>query len=333
MKHFVIVAILVVVCTILVYAGLNAIGLLPIQASEQAIVIDELFDVHIALISFLFSLIIVILFYSLIVFRRRKGETGDGAYFKGNSTLEIFWTLIPFVIVVILAYLGAYSLGEIRKIDLTALQVKVTAGQWYWQYQYPEYGITSTDLYLPVDRQVSLEMTSNDVIHSFWVPEFRVKMDLVPGQVTDLRITPILVGSYKVRCSELCGASHAYMVGNVYVVEKTEFEAWVSEQQATVEVDPVLKGQQLVQQYGCTTCHSLDGSTKTGPTWKGLAGHQVELQDGTTITADTAYLIQSILEPNFHIVKGFPASVMPNFKDILDQTQVESIAAYIESLK
>jgi cytochrome c oxidase subunit II len=333
MKHFFIVTILVILCTILVYIGLNAIGLLPIQASEQAIAIDKLFDVHIALISFLFSLIMVILLYSLIVFRRRKGESEYGAYFKGNSGLEVVWTLIPFIIVVFLAYLGAYSLGEIRRIDLSALQVNVTAGQWYWQYQYPEYGITSTDLYLPVNRQVSLQMTSNDVIHSFWVPEFRVKMDLVPGQVNDLRITPTIVGSYKVRCSELCGASHAYMVGNVFVVEQTEFDAWVSEQQATVTIDPVLKGQQLVQQYGCTTCHSLDGSIKIGPTWKNLFGSQVKLDDGTTILADNAYLTQSITEPNLHMVEGFPSNVMPNFGDILDQTQVESIAAYIESLK
>ena len=333
MKHFIVVAILVIVCTFLVYTGLTAIGLLPIQASEQAIVIDELFDVHIALISFLFSLIMVIMFYSLVVFRRRKGELGDGAFIKGNSGLEITWTLIPFIIVVFLAYLGAYSLGEIRRIDLTALQVNVTAGQWYWQYQYPEYGIASTDLYLPVDSQVSLDMTSNDVIHSFWVPEFRVKMDLVPGQVNNLRITPTITGSYKVRCAELCGASHAYMEGNVFVVEQSEFDAWVSEQQSTVVIDPVLRGQQLVQQYGCTTCHSLDGSSKIGPTWKNLFGHQVTLDDGSTIMADSEYLIQSILEPNLHIVEGFPANVMPDFKDILDQTQVESIAAYIESLK
>jgi cytochrome c oxidase subunit 2 len=333
MKHFIIVAILVILCTVLVYVGLNSIGLLPVQASAQAVSIDNLFQVHIGLISFLFALIVVILVYSLVVFRRKKGETGDGAHIEGNTTLEIAWTLIPLLIVIFLAYLGAYSLGEVRRIDMTALQVKVTAGQWYWQFQYPEYGVTSTELYLPVNRQVDLQMSSNDVIHSFWVPEFRVKQDIVPGLVTELRITPTLLGNYKVLCAELCGASHAYMEGLVMVVEKNSFENWIADQQANVEVDPALRGQQLVQQYGCITCHSLDGSTKIGPTWKGLYGSTVTLDDGSTILADQSYLSSSIVEPDLYIHQGYPSNVMPSFGDILDQTQVESIVAYIESLK
>ena len=333
MKHFIVVAILVVICTILVYMGLSNIGLLPVQASAQAVSIDELFQVHVGLISFLFSLIVVILVYSLIVFRRKKGETGDGAHIEGNTPLEIIWTLIPLLIVIFLAYLGAYSLGEVRRIDMTALQVKVTAGQWYWQFQYPEFGITSTELYLPLNRQVDLQMSSNDVIHSFWVPEFRVKQDIVPGQVTELRITPTLVGNYKVLCAELCGASHAYMEGQIKVVELAAFDSWIADQKASVVLDPVLVGQQLVQQYGCITCHSLDGSSKIGPTWKGLYESTVILNDGTTLTADQGYLQSSILEPNLHIVEGYPSNVMPSFSEILDQTQVESIVAYIESLK
>ena len=333
MRHFIVVSLLVILCTLLVYTGLNNIGLLPLQASLQAVSIDHLFQIHIGLISFLFSLIVVILGYSLVVFRRKKGETGDGAHIEGNTTLEIVWTLIPLMIVIYLAYLGAYSLGEVRRIDMSALQVKVTAGQWYWQFQYPESGVTSTELYLPINRQVDLQMTSNDVIHSFWVPEFRVKQDIIPGQVTELRITPTILGDYKVRCAELCGASHAYMEGIVRVVDQAGFENWIKDQQTTTQVDPVLRGQQIVQQYGCVTCHSLDGSSKIGPTWQHLSGSTVPLEGGSTIQADHAYLVSSILEPNLHVVKGFPANVMPTFKDILDQTQVESIAAFIESLK
>jgi cytochrome c oxidase subunit 2 len=176
-------------------------------------------------------------------------------------------------------------------------------------------------------------MSSNDVIHSFWVPEFRVKQDIVPGQVTELRITPTLLGNYKVLCAELCGASHAYMEGLVKVVDLANFEFWIADQQATVDIDPVLQGQQLVQQYGCTTCHSLDGSIKIGPSWKDLYESTVTLDDGSTIIADQAYLISSILEPNLYVHKGFPANVMPSFTEILDQTQIESIVAFIESLK
>jgi cytochrome c oxidase subunit 2 len=333
MKHFVAIAILVVLCTILVYIGLVSLGLLPEQASAQAVSIDKLFNVHLWLISFLFSLIVVILVYSVIVFRRKKGEIGDGAHIEGSTRLEIIWILIPLAVVIFLAYIGAMSLAEVQRIDPSALEVKVISGQWYWQYQYPEYGITSTELILPVDRQVNLQMTSNDVIHSFWVPEFRVKQDLVPGRTTELRITPTIIGKYKVRCAELCGVSHAYMEGAVNVVTQEDFDKWVGEQQSAAPEDPILRGQRLSQQYGCTNCHSIDGSAMTGPTWKGLADSKVNLTDGSTVLADHEFLVESIINPNLQVVDGYPANVMPSFADILDQTEVEAIVAYIQSLK
>lgn len=333
LAHFTVIAILVILSTLLVHTGLESAGLLPLQASAQAVTIDELMGLHFWLISFLFSLIMVVLIYSLIVFRRKPGETGDGAHIEGSSTLEVLWTAIPLVAVIFLAYLGARSLGEVRRADPSAMVVKVIGGQWYWQYQYPDFGIVTTDLYLPVDRQVDLQMTSNDVIHSFWVPEFRVKQDLVPGRTTELRITPTVIGKYKVLCAELCGASHAYMEGAVYVVTQEEFDAWITTQQDTTEVDPILRGEQLAQQYGCINCHSIDGSDMIGPTWKGLYEKERNLTDGTTAIADRQYLLTAIVNPNLQVVAGFPANVMPSFADTLDQTAIESLVAYIESLK
>lgn len=333
LAHILVISILVILSTLLVHAGLEAAGLLPLQASAQAVTIDELMGLHIWLISFLFSLIMVVLIYSLIVFRRKPGETGDGAHIEGSSTLEVLWTAIPLFAVIFLAYLGARSLGEVRRADPSAMVVKVIGGQWYWQYQYPDYGIVTTDLYLPVDRQVDLQMTSNDVIHSFWVPEFRVKQDLVPGRTTELRITPTVIGKYKVLCAELCGASHAYMEGAVYVVTQEEFDAWIATQQSTTEIDPVLRGSQLAEQYGCINCHSIDGSDKLGPTWKGLYEQERNFTDGSTAIADRQYLLTAIVNPNLQVVAGYPANVMPSFADTLDQTAIESLVAYIESLK
>lgn len=333
MKHVVIIVILVIAFTFLVHTGLTNIGLLPPEASAQSVEIDQLFGIHFWLISALFSLIMVVLVYSLIVFRRRKGETGDGEYITGNSTLEVLWTAIPLLAVIVLAYEGGKSLGIIRRVDPSAMQVKVISGQWFWQYQYPDYGVTTTDLYLPVGKQVELVMTSNDVIHSFWVPEFRVKQDLVPGHTTELRITPTLIGDYKVRCAELCGASHAYMEGLVKVVSQADFDTWISEQQSAAPMDPALRGQQLSEQYGCINCHSVDGSEKIGPTWLRLYEAEVELSDGSSVVADDDYLKTSIINPNIEVVNGYPANVMPSFADILDQTEVESIVAYIKTLK
>jgi cytochrome c oxidase subunit 2 len=333
MRRYVIIFVLVIIFTLLIHSGLMAVDLFPREASAQAIPVDELFHVHLWMISFLFSLIMVTLIYSLIAFHRRKGETGDGAHLTGNSALELTWTAIPLVAVLVLAYAGARTLGAIRVIDPTAQQIKVTAGQWYWQFSYPQYGVTSTELYMPVNLQADLQMTSVDVIHSFWVPEFRVKQDLVPGQTIDLRVTPTLIGQYKVRCSELCGLRHAYMEATVNVVSQADFENWIAKQQSAAPPSPELRGQQLAQTYGCVNCHSIDGSTKTGPTWLHLYGSTVKLTGGATVTADDTYLMTSINNPNYQVVLGFPPNVMPDFSSVLDQTMVEALVAYIKTLK
>jgi cytochrome c oxidase subunit 2 len=333
MKRYVIIFVLVIVSTFLIHSWLISVGLFPTEASAQSIAVDQLFHVHLWIISFLFSLIMVTLIYSLIVFHRRKGEQGDGAYITGNTTLEITWTSIPLMAVLVLAYAGAKTLGTIRVIDPTALQVKVTAGQWYWQFQYPEYGVTSTELYVPVQTQIDLQMTSVDVIHSFWVPEFRVKQDIIPGRTVDLRITPILIGQYTVRCAELCGLRHAYMETPVYVVSQADFSNWIARQQSAAPISPELLGQQLSQQYGCANCHSTDGSAKIGPTWLHLYGSTVKLSDGTSVTADDNYISNSILDPNSQVVAGFPSNVMPDFLNTLDQKSVDALVAYIKTLK
>ncbi len=333
MKHFIIIAILVVGSTLLIHTGLTNIGLLPTQASVQAVEIDKLFNIHLWLVSALFSLIIVILFYSLIVFHRKKGETGDGAYIVGNTRLEFFWTIIPFFLVIYLAYLGAQSLGIVRQVDTTAMVVRVTAGQWFWKFEYQDTGVVSSTLYLPVGRQVDLQMTSLDVIHSFWVPEFRVKQDLVPGQTTEMRVTPDLIGTYHVRCAELCGTRHAYMEAPVYVVSQQDFDKWMVSQAATVSQDPVQRGELLVQQNGCTNCHSVSGAAGIGPTWSHLYQSQVALSDGTKVTADATYLLNSILTPNLQVVNGYFPNVMPNFSTVLKQTELQDIIAYLQSLK
>lgn len=333
MRRYVIIFVLVIVSTFLVHAGLTAIGLFPREASAQAIAVDQLFHVHLWIISFLFSLIMVTMIYSLIFFRQRKGETGDGAHITGNSALEVTWTAIPLLAVLVLAYAGAKTLGAIRVIDPTAQQVKVLAGQWYWQYSYPQYGIASNELYLPVNLQTDLQMTSVDVIHSFWVPEFRVKQDILPGRSVDLRFTPTLIGQYKVRCSELCGLRHAYMEGVVNVVSQADFQKWVAEQQSAAPPPPEVRGEQLSTNYGCINCHSTDGSPKTGPTWLHLYGSNVTLQGGQTVVADDEYLKTAIISPNTQIVLGFPPNVMPDFSTVLDQTMVEALVAYIKTLK
>jgi cytochrome c oxidase subunit 2 len=334
MRHFVVAGILVLIVSVLVYILLGLIGLMPVEASAQAVPIDRLWNLELIVISFLFALITVPLMYSLIVFRRKKGDTTDATHIEGNSTLEITWTIIPLFIVMVFAYLGAGNLAQIRKVDPQAIVVKVTGQQWSWSFEYPAYGVISNEMHLPVDKQVLLQMTSRDVIHSFWVPEFRPKQDLVPGRITELRLTPTKIGNYKVRCAELCGTSHAYMEGPVIVSSQADFDAWMGEQVKKAEAaaaTPEGRGQALVTASGCAACHSTNGAAGIGPTWLGLFGSQVPISGDGTVTADEAYIHESIKAPQAKIVAGFENQLMPNYGFTDDQ--INDIVAYIKTLK
>ena len=335
MKHFVIVGILVLLVAVLTYVGLDSVGLMPVPASAQAGPIDWLWDLQVRAMTFLFALIVVPMVYSLAVFRRRKGDTSDAEHIEGNTQLEIAWTIIPLFVVLGMAYIGAQNLAETRRVDPNAMVVQVTGFQWGWRFEYPEFGITSTELHLPVNKQVLLRMTSTDVLHSFWVPEFRVKQDLVPGRTTELRITPTIVGDgYKVRCSEICGTSHAYMENPVIITERVDFDAWVAEQKvlaAAAGQTPEGRGQTLVAANGCAACHSINGAAGIGPTWFQLAGSQVPLSDGTTVVADDAFLAESILMPQAKIVAGFENQQMPVYN--FTEEQIADIIAYIKTLR
>ncbi len=334
MRHYVIVGVLILVLTPIIYFGISAANVMPIEASAQSIPVDWMWNMDAAVIAFLFALIMVPLIYSLLVFRRKKGDTADAEHIEGNTTLEITWTVIPLMLVTVFAYLGAYSLGETRIADPNALEISVTAHQWDWSFTYPQ-GFTTNELHLPINQQVVLNMQSLDVIHSFWVPEFRIKQDVVPGRTTTYRITPILLGTYTIRCAELCGTSHAYMQRPVVVTSRADYDTWVSQQAAAaaalIAQGGPDAGKALVAQNGCGGCHSIDGTRLTGPTWRGLFGSQVKLSDGSTVTADEAYITRSIMDPNAQIVLGFPAGIMPKFN--LTDAQVKAIVAYIETLK
>ena len=337
MRHFVVVGILVIVVSVLVYVGLASAGLMPVEASAQAIPIDWLWNLEMITIAFLFALIVVPMAYSLIVFHRKKGDTTDAEHMEGNTKLEIAWTIVPLFVVMAFAYMGAANLAEIRRVDPDAMIVKVHAIQWSWSFEYPAVNgvsVISNELHLPVGKQVLLRMTSSDVIHSFWVPEFRVKQDVVPGRITELRVTPTREGNYKVRCAELCGTSHAYMEKPVVISSQTGFNNWMSEQLKLAEqqaATPEGHGQALVTANGCAACHSINGAAGIGPTWFGLYGSQVKLSDGSIVTADDAYITESIKAPQAKIVAGFETQLMPNFG--LPDSDIADIVAYIKTLK
>lgn len=247
-RHFIIAGVLVVVATVLMDLLLKSALPLPVQASIESLTIDQLIGWHLTLIAFLFSLIVVFMLYAIVVFRQREGDTSDGAHFEGNTTLEIAWTVIPLILVVIFGYIGVVDLNKVTEKN-EAVTVKATGVQWAWTFEY-DGGVLSQELMLPVDKRVRMQLRSNDVLHSFWIPEFRVKQDLLPTPAepeseeeaypTDLYFTPNKVGEYNLVCAELCGLSHYKMMSVVKVVEQGEFDNWLQTAQAKLNNNKAL---------------------------------------------------------------------------------------------
>jgi cytochrome c oxidase subunit 2 len=319
------------ILTALAGLGLSNAELFPELASLQGKFIDDLFQLHFWVIAFLFALIVGFMLYSIIVFRRKEGDESDAEHIEGNNALEVTWTVVPLITVVGVAVLGANTLAKVTAIDPQALEVKVVGQQWSWRFEYPDTDVVSDVLVLPEGQQALLVMESVDVLHSFWVPEFRVKQDLMPGTTTEVRITPTELGDYVVRCAEVCGLNHTYMLADVRVVSADEFDTWLAAEVAVAD-DPVARGQKVFESYGCQACHSLDGSDGVGPTFLGAYGRMVVLDNGTTVVADDAYLYESIVDPNQQIVEGFAPAMPQNFADQLTDEQIADLIEFIKSL-
>lgn len=236
-RHFIIVGVLVVVTTVVMGIVLNAVLPMPDPASTQATTVDWLFRLHMWLIAILFALVVVFMVYSFVIFRRGK-RTDDGEHFEGNTGLEVAWTVIPLVVVVIFAFIGVQTLMAVTATPPDELVVKVTGRQWAWSFEYPD-GTQSAELVVPVNKNLRMEMTAPDVIHSFWVPQWRIKQDLVPGLTTTVHYTTDQEGEFPLMCNQVCGLSHTTMVANVKVVSEQEYTAWLHQQM-------VAQGQQTV---------------------------------------------------------------------------------------
>jgi cytochrome c oxidase subunit 2 len=295
-----------------------------------------MFGLEFKVIAFLFALIVVFMVYSIVVFRRKPGDTSDAPHIEGNTRLEVTWTLIPLATVLAFSFLGARTLAETQAIGDSVMEVNVIGSQWSWRFEYPSQGIVSNELRLPVDKQALLHISSTDVIHSFWVPEFRVKQDALPGGdnfVRDLRVTPTRVGEYKVRCAEMCGLQHAYMEAPVIVQADADFQAWVAAETG-LSANPAERGQKWYTTYGCNACHTLDGTIRVGPSWKGVYGHEVKFTDGTSAVVDDAYLFESIRDPGAKVVEGFVPGLMPqNIAEKMTDDQIRDVIEFIKTLK
>jgi len=301
--------------------------LFPEQASTMAARVDALFYFLVAVSVFFSTLIFVLIIVFAIKYRRRSENERPQAI-PGNLRLEVLWTTIPLALTMVMFVWGAKVYFDISYPPIDALEISVVAKQWMWKAQHPEGQSEINELHVPAQRPVKLVMTSQDVIHDFFVPAFRVKKDVLPGRYTTVWFEATRPGSYRLFCAQYCGTQHAGMVGRIVVMEPSEFQAWLSGGAAGVSMAGA--GETLFQRLGCAACH-LPNGTGRGPSLVGLIGKKVRLQGGGSVTADEGYIRESILHPQAKLVAGYPP-VMSTFKGLISEDGIMQILAYLKSL-
>ena len=307
----------------------------PSQGSTQAEKIDTLYDVLMIVSVPIFVLVMTIAIYCVIAFRAKPGERGDGAHIHGNTKLEIVWVAIPFIIVSSLAVYGWIVLDDIEAKQDNELVVNVTGEQFAWSFDYPAENVKSNELVLPIDRPVHFQIHAKDVLHSFWVPGFRMKQDAVPGIETNTRVTPDREGTYQVVCAELCGIGHSTMRQQVRVVPVAEWEAWVKERRegGAAGEDPIAAGRELFKSAGCNACHTLDDADATAQVGPDLNQLASVAEDRERDLSAEEYVRESIVNPPAYEVEGYDSTTMPgNFEDQLTPEEIDTLVQYLLGL-
>ena len=300
----------------------------PVQASNFAGNVDALFSFILMTTLFFAVLVTVLIIFAAFKFRRRsEKEVGDDVH--GNNALEVGWTLIPTIIAIGIFAWGAAIYVNYRIAPKDTLDIYAVGKQWMWKLQQPNGRKEINELHIPLNRDVKLILGSEDVIHNFYVPAFRVKMDVVPGRYNTMWFRPIKTGKYHFFCSQYCGTNHAVMGGWVTVMDPAEYAAWLSGESG--DVNPAAAGERLFTQFACNTCHLANG-TGRAPSLNGVFGANVLLADGSTVVADEAYIRESILQPKAKIVAGYQP-VMPTFQGLVTEEQILNLTAYIKSLQ
>jgi len=303
----------------------------PEDAAGSANKIDDLYDVLLICSVPVFVLVMTIAIYSVVRFRAKPGDMGDGAPIHGNTRLEVIWVTVPFLLVTGLAIYGWVVLKDIEAKEPHELLVNVTGQQFTWTFEYPEEKAKTSELVLPVDRPVHFRIKTKDVIHSFWVPQFRLKSDAVPGITTRIRLTPDKVGDYEVVCAELCGIGHATMRTPVRVLSKDGFDAWLAKKRGDGG-GGASEGKRLFASNGCGGCHALaDAGTSgdTGPKLDDLAADAKRFGKRERQSA-REYVRESIVDPRAFTVPGYGANVMPTtFGKDLSKEQVDALVGYL----
>lgn len=303
--------------------------------------VDTAFIIILSIIFFFLIGLTAVLIYFIVRYRESKNPVASQIH--GNNKLEIIWTLIPLLLVMAMFYFGWTGWKPMDSDPpKDAMHIQTTARMWNWTFKY-ENGQMIDTLVIPAGKPISIDMTALDVIHSLYIPAFRLKKDIVPGTPRNAWFIANSPGEYDLFCTEYCGLEHSSMITTVHVLSQKDFDAWYAETKSTESASVTEKavstaslGKQLVRRIGCNACHSTDGTKIVGPSYKGLYGHEVTvITNGKerTIIVNDEYIRNSILNPNDDIVKGFNKGLMLSYKDQVTEEQIELIIEYIKSLQ
>lgn len=284
-----------------------------------------------------FVLVVALMVYFAWKYRHREGRTVEPS--AGHSTaLELTWTIIPTLLTVFIFYYGFRGFLQMAVDPPNAYEITVNGKMWNWSFIYPN-GYVSPELHVPADTPVRFVLTSDDVIHSFFVADWRVKKDVVPGRYNRMWVNAQKIHpdstepeEHDITCNEYCGQNHSAMLSKAWVHDKNEFPKWLEDASNWAgKKSFVQAGEDIYKQRGCIQCHSIDGSVSTGPSWKDLFGEQVALSDGKSVTVDEAYIRESVLYPQAKIVKGF-GPVMPSYAGSMKEQDITALIAYLKSI-
>jgi cytochrome c oxidase subunit 2 len=299
----------------------------PEQASTFARQVDGLYIFLLSVTAFFSVLIFGLVFYFAIRYRRQQAEEVPPRV-QESMFLEAFWSAVPFALCVVMFVWSAKIYFDMTKPPSNAMQLWVVGKQWMWKIQHPEGRREINELHVPLNQPVRLTMTSEDVIHSFYIPAFRVKMDVIPGRYTSLWFQATQPGEYHLFCAEYCGTKHSGMIGKVTVMEAADYERWLSGKPSNETMEQA--GERLFVQNNCNTCHHSRADAR-GPLLDNVFGKPVQLETGGTVLADEAYVRESILNPAAKVVKGY-RPVMPTYQGQISEESVMQLLAYIKSL-
>jgi cytochrome c oxidase subunit 2 len=301
--------------------------LFPRAASTFAPDVDHL-TLFLTAVSIFFTVLIFAAIFIFAIKYRRRSETELPPITHTGLALEIVWSVIPFGLTMVMFTWGASILFKESRPPGNAMQIYVVGKQWMWKIQHMEGRREINELHVPLGRPIKLTMTSEDVIHSFYMPAFRVKLDVVPGRYGEMWFEPTEKGTFHLFCAEYCGTKHSGMIGSIYVMEPNEYQAWLN---GSASQDSLSQsGQKLFEDLACTNCHKSDGTGRC-PNLVGLFGSNVKLADGRTVKFDEAYIRESILQPTAKVVQGYQP-IMPTFQGLVTEEGILQLVEYVKSL-